>query len=79
MNTIVCLLNNRWKENEMQYLFSLLLNTLHYLGWKDFNNFNDNVVELKIKIDNRISELKQDPANLNKIWKYFTERFVLHL
>ncbi len=29
VNTIVCLLNNRWKENEMQYLFSLLLNTLH--------------------------------------------------
>jgi len=59
VSTIVCLLNNQWKENEMHYFFSMLLNTLHYLGWKDVDDFNKNFTELKTKITHRISELKQ--------------------
>ncbi len=58
VSTIVCLLNNRWKENELHYFLSMLLNTLHYLGWKDVDDFNNNYDELKNKIHHRISELK---------------------
>src|SRR5690606_35299228 len=58
VSTIVCILNNKWKENELQYFFSMLLNTLHYLGWKDISDFNSNIEELNIKINHRISELK---------------------
>ena len=59
VSTIVCLLNNRWQENELHYFFSMLLNTLHYLGWKNVDDFNNNLKELKTKINYRISELKQ--------------------
>lgn len=65
-STIVCLLNNRWKENELHYFFSMLLNTLHYLGWKDVENFNNNFGELKIKISHRISELKHRASGLEQ-------------
>lgn len=64
VSTIVCLINNRWKENELHYFFSMLLNTLHYLGWKDVEDFNDNFGELKSKITHRISELKHRASGL---------------
>jgi hypothetical protein len=65
-STIVCLLNNRWKENELHYFFSMLLNTLHYLGWKDVEDFNNNFGELKTKITHRISELKHRASGLEQ-------------
>ena len=66
ISTIVCLLNNRWKENELHYFFSMLLNTLHYLGWKDVEDFNNNFGELKTKITHRISELKHRASGLEQ-------------
>lgn len=66
VSTIVCLLNNRWKENELHYFLSMLLNTLHYLGWKDVEDFNNNFSELKIKISHRISELKHRASGLEQ-------------
>ncbi len=66
VSTIVCLLNNRWKENELHYFHSMLLNTFHYLGWKDIEDFNDNFGELKTKITHRISELKHRASGLEQ-------------
>ena len=66
VNTIVCLLNNRWKENELHYFFSMLLNTLHYLGWKNIELFNNNFGELKTKITRRISEVKHRESGLEQ-------------
>lgn len=66
VNTIVCLLNNRWKENELHYFFSMALNTLHYLGWKNINDFDKNFKELKVKVSHRISGLKQRLKGLDE-------------
>jgi hypothetical protein len=71
VSTIVCLLNNRWKENELHYFYSMLLNTLHYLGWKDVDDFNSNFGELKAKIIHRISELKQRANGLEQNLEIF--------
>jgi len=74
VSTIVCLLNNRWKENEVHYFYSMLLNTLHYLGWKDVDDFNSNFGELKAKIIHRISELKQRANGLEQNLEIFYRR-----
>jgi hypothetical protein len=74
VSTIVCLLNNRWKENELHYFYSMLLNTLHYLGWKDVDDFNSNFGELKAKIIHRISELKQRANGLEQNLEIFYRR-----
>jgi hypothetical protein len=74
VSTIVCLLNNRWKENELHYFFSMLLNTLHYLGWKDVEDFNDNFGELKSKITHRVSELKQRANGLEQNLETFYKK-----
>ena len=66
VSTIVCLLNNQWKENELHYFFSMLLNTLHYLSWKDVEDFNNNFGELKTKITHRVSVLKQRASGLEQ-------------
>ncbi len=71
VSTIVCLLNNRWKENELHYFHSMLLNTLHYLGWRDVEDFNNNFGELKTKITNRISELKHRASGLEQNLEIF--------
>lgn len=71
VSTIVCLLNNRWKENELHYFFSMLLNTLHYLGWKDVEDFNNNFGEMKTKITLRISELKHRANGLEQNLQIF--------
>jgi len=71
VSTIVCLLNNRWKENELHYFFSMLLNTLHYLGWKDVEDFNNNFGEMKTKITHRISELKHRANGLEQNLEIF--------
>lgn len=66
VSTIVCLLNNRWKENEQHYFFSMLLNTLHYLGERDVEDFNGKFRELKIKITHKISEMKNRTSGLKQ-------------
>ncbi|MGJ1204605.1 hypothetical protein [Sphingobacterium lactis] len=66
VNTIVCLINNYWKDGEMHYFFSMLLNTLHYLGWKNIDDFENNFDDLQIKINLRISDLKQRTKGLEQ-------------
>jgi hypothetical protein len=74
VSTIVCILNNRWKENELHYFFSMLLNTLHYLGWRDVSEFKGNFEELNTKIKHRISELKHRANNLEQNLETFYKK-----
>lgn len=74
VNTVVCLVNNRWKDNELHYFFSMMLNTLHYLGWKNVDDFNNNIEELKTKINCRISELKQRANGLEQNLELFHKK-----
>jgi hypothetical protein len=65
ISTIVCLLNNYWVEKELHYLDSLLLNAMHYLGWKDAVCSDNKFNELKSGINGRITELKHRAIGLN--------------
>jgi len=64
--TIVCILNNRWFDNELHYFHTLLLNALHYLGGKDILELNNEFEKLKIKINLKISELKNRANSLDE-------------
>lgn len=74
LNTIVCLLNNRWKDDELHYFFTMILNALHYLCCRNADDFNSNFVELETKIDIRISELKNRAKGFEKNLEIFYER-----
>ena len=74
INTIVCLINNRWKDDELHYFFTMALNALHYLGCRNVDDFNSNFVELKSKINIRISELKNRTKGFEKNLEIFYER-----
>jgi hypothetical protein len=65
ISTIVCLLNNYWLEKEFHYLDSLLLNAMHYLGWKDAVCSDNKFNEFKSGINERITELKHRAIGLN--------------
>lgn len=66
INSLVCLLNNNWHEKELHYFYSLLLNTMHYLGWKDTVADKNICNEFKSEVKNRITELKQRAVGLNE-------------
>ena len=71
ISTIVCLVNNRWKDDELHYFFTMVLNALHYLGCKNADGFNNNFAELKIKINSRTSELKNRTKGFEKNLELF--------
>jgi len=74
VHTIVCLLNNRWNESELQYFFTMSLNSLHYLGWKDIADFDSNYGILKENIRRRVSELKHRASGLEENLELFYQR-----
>jgi hypothetical protein len=71
VSTIVCLINNRWNENELHYFFSMSLNALHYLGWKNIEDINCNFDALKNDINKRVSELKHRASGLEENLEMF--------
>jgi len=66
INTIVCLLNNNWSEKEMHYFYTLTLNAMHYLGWKDAVNNTEKYHVFKAGLKNRIRELKHRASSLHE-------------
>lgn len=74
--SIVCLLNLRWKESEKQYLNTLLLNCLHYLGDKTSSGFNDLWPKLERLIKDRAASLKHTSGSFKENWIWFETRIV---
>ncbi|MEI6678265.1 MAG: hypothetical protein WCL21_06640 [Mariniphaga sp.] len=74
INTIVCMLNNHWKENELPYFHTMLLNTLHYLGFKENAGSAENFNQLKCNIDKKISELKHKVNGIDENIVRFYEK-----
>ena len=74
VNTIVSILNNIWKDNELHYFNLLLLNTMHYLGWKVKDNFNNYLDELFSKITLRIYDLKYKVSSLDQNLAVFQKK-----
>lgn len=68
--TIICIINNKWKENEEHYVKSLLLNCFHYLGERNPETFTNVLPEIKKQITQKIEALKY-PSNMlkeNLLW-----------
>lgn len=74
INTIVCLLNNRWKDDELLYFFTMALNALHYLGSRNTDDLNNYFGEVKIKINKRNAELKHRTKDFEKNVEIFYSR-----
>jgi hypothetical protein len=74
INTIVCLINNRWDENELHYFYSMSLNTLHYLGWKDISEFDENLDRMTKQVNKRVSELKHRASGVEENLKLFFDK-----
>lgn len=74
INTLVCILNNNWLERETHYFYSLLFNTMHYLGWKDAVNDTTKCDDFKSEIGKRIAELKHRASGLqDNIDRFFNK------
>lgn len=75
-STIVVLLNLRWKEEELRYLKSLLLNCLHYLGDKTPTGFSSIWATLKKDIAIKASSLKHQSSLLKENTEWFERKAV---
>lgn len=74
--SIVCLLNLRWRESELPYLNTTLLNCLHYLGDKTPTGFNELWKDLYHSITKRSNSLKYLSGNGENNWNWFEHRIV---
>ncbi len=74
VSTIVCILNNNWERNEQHYFYTMCLNTLHYLGWRDSFDFEKNYPDLSQDVTEKISNLKFRAKKLDENWLIFQSR-----
>ncbi|MCX6304399.1 MAG: hypothetical protein NT040_05490 [Bacteroidetes bacterium] len=74
VSTIICLVNNRWNEKELNYFYTMLLNSLHCFGWKAIEPFDFNINRIKEKINNSVSELKHRSSGLDENLERFFNR-----
>ncbi|TAM98783.1 MAG: hypothetical protein EPN39_08285 [Chitinophagaceae bacterium] len=71
INTIVCITNIHWKEDESPYLKTLSLNALHYLGWTSTTDIDRNINALIDQVREKAKNLKQATRNLDTQLDYF--------
>lgn len=71
VNTIVCIINISWNSCEKHYFKTLLLNTLHYLGWNKVLDFDQNIDTLFLKLKERANCLIQKSKDLENQLSYF--------
>lgn len=74
ISTITCIINVAWKENENLYIKTLLLNTLHYLGWSSSVELNKNIQLLISEVTAKTKHLKQRSAHLDEQLNYFVTK-----
>lgn len=73
ISTITCIVNIQWEEDEKIYLKTLLLNTLHYLGWSTSEELNENLEILIAQVKEKSRQLKQTIRNLNVQLDFFSD------
>ena len=71
ISTLVCILNTRWKESEIHYFNSMVLNCLHYLSDRNPESFNDLLPLLKKGIRDKIRALKYPSVFLSENLEFF--------
>ncbi|MBK8698582.1 MAG: hypothetical protein IPN29_03200 [Saprospiraceae bacterium] len=74
ISTIVCIANINWKEDEKLYFKTLLLNTLHYLGWVSTTEIAKNLNNLITQVKEKAKNLKHATSNLDSQLEYFENR-----
>jgi hypothetical protein len=66
VSTVLCIVNTPWKNEEEYYFQTLLLNTIHYIGWKSTLDLDKNLQKLTEGVRKRAEELKQPTKALKK-------------
>lgn len=74
ISTIICILNTNWKEDELPYLNTLLLNAMHCFGTRISNNFQINFRVFTENIKSKSLLLKQSSNHFDRNLNYFTQK-----
>jgi hypothetical protein len=75
-SSIICLLNTKWRESELPYLNTTLLNCLHYFGDKTPTGFSSLWKDLYDAIADRSNSLKHLSASGEGNWNWFEHKIV---
>lgn len=74
--TIVCIMNNRWKESEEHYVKTMILNCLHYLSDRNPEKFNTMLPALRKGIAEKIESLKYPSNMLKENLNWFEKKII---
>jgi hypothetical protein len=76
VSTIVCVLNMCWKEFEENYAKCLLLNCLHYLGYRNSSSFDKEYPLLKRRVSEKGELLKHKAPQFQDNLNWFEKRIL---
>jgi HKD family nuclease len=76
ISTVVCLLNNKWVEDELDYFKTLLLNSLHYLGCNKHDEFKQQYDTLLKDVESRCLLLKSVPPFFEENFRFFKTKII---
>lgn len=76
ISTVVCVLNIRWKESEAHYAKCMLLNCLHYLGYRNSNTFEREYPLLKKGVSEKAELLKHKAPLFQDNLNWFEKRIL---
>lgn len=74
--TIVCILNTRWRDEELPYFNTMLLNCLHYLGEKNPSAFNAQLPQIMENVTKKVEQLKFSSGMLFENLQRFENRII---
>lgn len=76
ISTVVSVLNMRWKESEKHYAKCMLLNCLHYLGYRNSSTFDKEYPLLKKSISEKAELLKHKAPLFRDNLNWFERRIL---
>jgi hypothetical protein len=76
VDSLICILNTKWKEYEKGYAKSMILNCLHYLGGNSPDLWGIELPLLKSKIEKRIESLKNHSIMLIDNYRWLWDEII---
>jgi hypothetical protein len=76
ISSIVCLLNVKWKDEELPYFNTMMLNSLHYFGEKDPDKFIEMLPILLRAVTLKVTSLNHPIDIISNNYEWFEKRII---
>ncbi|WP_146250914.1 phospholipase D-like domain-containing protein [Algoriphagus aquaeductus] len=76
VDSLICILNMKWKENEKGYAKSMILNCLHYLGGNGHEWWRIELPHIKSRLEVRMDSVNNQSNMLNENYRWLLDEII---